>query len=273
MTQSEPTIHNLFDLAGRTALITGGCGWLGSSLARALAEAGCRVVIGSRDRSRAQSAADRLPPIGNVKNPSGNVKHHGIALDHSDPDSINTGFEAALSAVSAIDIMVNNGLEPQPHDLTDVSFAEFARHQTNNAGYFELARRVRDDAVSRDKPASIIMIGSMYGVVGSYPDAYKNVCPASSVAYHALKGGTVHMTRHLAVYWARDNVRVNCLSPGPFPQQAAPVEMVRRLETKSPMNRMGQPHELKGALLLLASDAGSYITGQNLMVDGGWTAW
>ncbi len=266
MTQNEPTIHNLFDLTGRAALITGGGGWLGSSLACALAEAGCRVVIGSRDRSRAQSAADQLPT-------TGNVKHHGIALDHMDPDSISTGFEAALSSVGAIDILVNNGLEPSTHDLTDVSFAEFARHQTNNAGYFELARRVRDHAVAHGKPASIIMIGSMYGVVGSYPDAYEDVCAASPVAYHALKGGTVHMTKHLAVHWARDNVRVNCLSPGPFPQHTVPAEMVRRLETKSPMNRMGRPHELKGALLLLASDAGSYITGQNLIVDGGWTAW
>ena len=81
------------------------------------------------------------------------------------------------------------------------------------------------------------------------------------------------MTRHLAVYWAKDNVRVNCLSPGPFPSEKAPQEMVERLCEKSPMGRMGRPDELKGALLLFASDAGSYITGQNLLVDGGWTAW
>lgn len=81
------------------------------------------------------------------------------------------------------------------------------------------------------------------------------------------------MTRHLAVYWAFDNIRVNCLSPGPFPNDSAPAEMVTRLKDKSPMQRMGAPHELKGALLLLTSDAGSYLTGQNLIVDGGWTAW
>jgi NAD(P)-dependent dehydrogenase (short-subunit alcohol dehydrogenase family) len=81
------------------------------------------------------------------------------------------------------------------------------------------------------------------------------------------------MTRHLAVYWAPDNVRVNCLSPGPFPGPQAAPEIVERLKTKSPLGRMGAPAELMGPLLLLASDAGSYMTGQNLIVDGGWTAW
>ena len=81
------------------------------------------------------------------------------------------------------------------------------------------------------------------------------------------------MTRHLAVYWAQDHVRVNCLSPGPFPSPQAPEGLAARLCEKSPMRRMGLPHELKGPLLLLASDAGSYLTGHNLVVDGGWTAW
>ena len=81
------------------------------------------------------------------------------------------------------------------------------------------------------------------------------------------------MTRHLAIYWADDQIRVNCLSPGPFPNENAPQEMVTRLCTKSPMKRMGAPHELKGAVLFLASDASSYVTGQNLVVDGGWTSW
>ena len=117
------------------------------------------------------------------------------------------------------------------------------------------------------------MLGSMYGLVGSYPDAYRDVCPPSPVAYHALKGGVVHLTRHLAVYWAGDRVRVNCLSPGPFPAPNAPAEMVRRLTEHSPMKRMGLPHELKGAVVFLASDASSYMTGQTLVIDGGWTAW
>ena len=114
----------------------------------------------------------------------------------------------------------------------------------------------------------------MYGLVASYPDAYEGICPASPVAYHALKGGIVQMTRHLAAYWAGDRVRVNCLSPGPFPsEQAHRRRMVERLRTKLPMERMGQPHELKGAVVFLASDASSFMTGQNLVIDGGWTAW
>jgi gluconate 5-dehydrogenase len=127
--------------------------------------------------------------------------------------------------------------------------------------------------VQRNAPGSIVNIGSMYGQVGSYPDAYQDICGASPVSYHVLKGGIIQMTRHLAVYWARDHVRVNCLSPGPFPSPSAPEGLAERLEVKSPMGRIGQPHELKGALLLLASDAGSYMTGQNVTVDGGWTAW
>jgi gluconate 5-dehydrogenase len=236
-------------------------------MCRALAEAGASVVVGSRDPGRARAAAAALPV-------QAGSRHHGVALDHMDEDSLAEGFRAAVAAANGLDILVNNGLEGSAHDLADVSYAEFARHQANNAGYFVLARHMRDHAVGRGIGASIIMIGSMYAVVGSYPDAYEGVHPASPVAYHALKGGTVHMTRHLAVYWARDWVRVNCLSPGPFPKDGGiPEEMRRRLETKSPLKRMGRPYELKGALLLLASDAGSYITGQNVIIDGGWTAW
>ena len=132
---------------------------------------------------------------------------------------------------------------------------------------------VRDAAVQRSAPASIILLGSMYGVVGSYPEVYEDVSIANPVAYQTLKGGIIQMARHLAVYWAKDGVRVNCLSPGPFPGPQAPDELVERLKAKSPLGRMGTPTELKGAVVFLASDASSYITGHNLLVDGGWTAW
>jgi len=268
MTQAnpEPTIQQLFDLTGQTALITGATGWLGSSLARALAEAGAAVVISSRDAARAQEAAAQLPT-------PHDTTHHGVQMDHTDPASIDAGFTDALAATGKLDILVNNGLDQVKHDLTDCTFEEFVDQQRNTAGYFVLARLLCKHISARHGHGSIIMLGSMYGQVASYPDAYENLCMASPVAYHAHKGGTIHMTRHLAAYYAKSNVRVNCLSPGPFPRLGINAEMVKRLSTKLPTARMGQPHELKGALLLLASDAGSYITGQNITVDGGWTAW
>lgn len=258
----EPTIHELFDLTGRVVLITGGTGHLGSAMSRALAEAGATVVIASRDANRAKVAAAALPG-----------DHCGVALDHMEPAVLERGFAEAVSLKGRIDVLVNNGHEAQPTDWTTVTAEQFTRQLANATGYFLLARLLRNHAVERQASASIILLGSMYGQVASYPDAYDGVCPASPVAYHALKGGIVHLTRHLAAYWAADGVRVNCLSPGPFPTEKAPPEMVERLTTKLPMKRMGRPHELKGAIVFLASDASSFMTGQNLTIDGGWTAW
>lgn len=262
----EPTVQELFDLSGKVALITGGTGHLGSAMARALAEAGASVVITSRDAKRAQAAASALPRVARTK-------HHGVALDQMDAVSVERGFTQAMKLAGHVDVLVNNGHEPLANDWTTVTAEQFTRQLANATGYFLLARLVREHAVKRSAPASIILLGSMYGQVGSYPDAYEGAVPASPVAYHALKGGIIHLTRHLAVYWARDGVRVNCLSPGPFPTEKANKEMVKRLCTKLPMKRMGQPHELKGAIVFLASDASSFMTGQNLTIDGGWTAW
>jgi NAD(P)-dependent dehydrogenase (short-subunit alcohol dehydrogenase family) len=263
MPTPAPTVQQLFDLTGRVAVVTGAAGYLGRALSRALAEAGARVVCTSREAGRAVDAAATLPGSG----------HLGVALDHTDPASLDRGWAQIVERTGHVDVLVNNGHEANASDWTTVTAGEFTRQLSNATGYFLLARHLREHAVRRGSPASIIMLGSMYGLVGSYPDAYEGVAPASPVAYHTLKGGILHMTRHLAVYWARDRVRVNCLSPGPFPSEKAPAVMVERLKTKCPMARTGEPHELKGAAVFLASDASSYMTGQNVVIDGGWTAW
>jgi NAD(P)-dependent dehydrogenase (short-subunit alcohol dehydrogenase family) len=262
----EPDVRQLFDLTGQVALVTGAAGHLGASLARALAEVGARVIATSRDLGRAEQAAAALPN-------ESSAEHFGVALDHASSDSIDQCIETALQRAGKIDILVNNAHEVTTRSWKDVTAPEFNRQLANSTAYFLLARHVRNEAVNRNSPASIILIGSMYGLVGSYPDVYDGLGPESPVAYHALKGGILHLTRHLAVYWARDGVRVNCLSPGPFPRDTARPELLQRLADKSPMARTGHPYELKGALVLLASRAGSYITGQNVVVDGGWTAW
>ncbi len=262
----EPTVQQLFNLAGRVALVTGGTGHLGAAMCRALAESGASVVIASRDGQRARESAAVLPCLSGAA-------HHGVALDHMEPVALERGFAEAVSLAGGIDVLVNNGHEPQPADWTTVTGEEFTRQLANATGYFLLAHQMRNHAVARDVRASIVMLGSMYGLVASYPDAYEGLCPASSVAYHTLKGGILQMTRHLAAAWATDGVRVNSLSPGPFPGDSAPPLMVERLKTKLPLKRMGQPFELKGAIVFLASDASSFMTGQNLVIDGGWTAW
>jgi gluconate 5-dehydrogenase len=264
--EHEPIVQELFDLTGKRALISGASGYLGGAMARALAEAGASVIVSSRELARAKAVADELPK-------RQGVSHTAVAIDHMDTVSIEKGFAEALEMGGGVDVLVNNGHAALANDWTDVTPEQFSRHLANATGYFTLARLVRNLAVERGKPASIVMLGSMYGLVGSYPDAYAGVVPASPVAYHTLKGGIIHLTRHLAIYWAADRVRVNCVSPGPFPSPKANPEMVKRLCTHSPMGRMGLPHELKAAVVFLASDGSSYMTGQNLVIDGGWTAW
>ncbi len=263
----SPTVQQLFDLSGRTALISGASGYLGSAMAAALAEVGCNVVVSSTDLARAEKAAAGLPLTVDGQ------KHHGVSLDLFDHDSLESGFADAVAAAGSVDILINNANSASPFDLKNITGEIFDRQMRQASAYFLLARHLHDHVVERKVSGSVVMIGSMYGVVASYPDAYEGIRVASPVQYHTLKGGILNMTRHLAAYWGKDGVRVNCLSPGPFPGDSALPEMVERLKTKSPMARMGLPHELKGALILLASDAGSYITGQNLLVDGGWTAW
>jgi gluconate 5-dehydrogenase len=235
-------------------------------MAEALAEAGGRVIVASREAAKAQRAAEKLGG-------SQSGRHLAVAIDHLEASSIERGFASAVEAAGQIDILVNNAHDPLADDWRSVTAQQFTRQLANATGYFLLARALRDHAAKRGAPASVIMLGSMYGIVGSYPDVYEGLGPASPAAYHALKGGIVHLARHLAVYWAKDRVRVNCLSPGPFPSPKVSRQLIERLEKRSPLGRMGRPSELKGAIVFLASDASSYVTGHNLVVDGGWTAW
>lgn len=259
--------NNLFDLSGLTILLTGATGHLGRALAHGLARAGARLVVSSRTLASAELIADELAA------PSG-ARHVATQIDHLDQDSLQQGFERALAKVGTLDVLIANGHQASASDWGSVTGDEFNQQLQNATGYFLLARLLRDHVVSRSASGSVIFLGSMYGLVGSYPDAYAGIGPASPVAYHALKGGVIQMTRHLAVYWAPDNVRVNCLSPGPFPAQTpANVKLVERLTQHSPMGRMGRAEELAGPAIFLASGASSYVTGHNLVVDGGWTAW
>src|SRR5688500_12654614 len=225
----DRTVQELFDLSGRVVLISGASGYLGTAMSHALADCGASAVASSRHPAKLQPLLRDLPPA------RGGPKHLAVAIDHMDPASAERGFNDAVSRAGRVDVLVNNGHEGLGADWRTVTPEQFTRQLANATGYFQLARMLRDHAVSRGAPGNVVMIGSMYGLVGSYPDAYEGVATASPAAYHTLKGGIIHMTRHLAVYWAKDRVRVNCLSPGPFPSDAANRDMVARLEKKVPM--------------------------------------
>ena len=267
MSDNEPSVSELLDLRGKVAVVTGAAGWLGAAMSRALAEAGAAMAVTSREGSRARDLAEALPGGG----------HHGFQFDQGDADAIPEFLNEVNNKLGQVDILVNNAYGGTNHDIETVSTADFddAYHLGVTAP-FVLAREVANHLRTRGASGSIINIASMYGVVGSYPEAYSGHPVNSPASYHAMKGGLVHLTRHLAVYWAKDGIRVNAISPGPFPgaeTQRAMPEFIDRLNEKVPMGRMGRPEELKGIVVLLASDAGSYITGQNILVDGGWTAW
>jgi NAD(P)-dependent dehydrogenase (short-subunit alcohol dehydrogenase family) len=262
----EPTVQQLMGLSGKCALVTGAAGHLGSAMSRALAEAGATVIAASRDAQRAEALARGLPNVAGEA-------HSGVVLDTQDPASIESGFRAAVRLAGRVDVLVNNGHEAESSDWTNVTPDAFNRQLANVTGYFLLSRFVRDYAVQRQAPASVILVGSMYGLVSSYPEVYRDLLPASPVAYHACKAAILQLNRHLAVYWAKDRVRVNCLCPGAFPlPDRVSAELTARLCQKTPLGRVGQSHELKASVVFLASEASSFMTGQNLIVDGGWTA-
>ena len=264
---TERTIHQLFDLTGRVAVVTGAAGWLGAAMSRALAEAGAQLVVTSRDGAQAAEFAATLPGDG----------HIGLAFHQDDTDTIPAFVADVVARTGRIDVLVNNAYGGTAPTIDTATAADFDRaYHTGVTAYFLLAREVVFHLRERGARGSVINIGSMYGVVASYPDAYTDLPINSPPNYHGLKGGIVHLTRHLAAYWAADGVRVNTISPGPFPSPKVKdrlPEFIERLDAKVPMGRMGLPEELKGVVVLLASDAGSYITGQNILVDGGWTAW
>jgi gluconate 5-dehydrogenase len=267
MTNPERNVMDLFSLHGRVAIVTGACGWLGSAMSRALAEAGATLVVTSRDGEQAAQFAAQLPGAG----------HIGIGFEQGDTDTIPGFVAGVVQQLGRIDVLINNAYGGSAPNIENATAEDFDRsYHTGATAYFLLAREVMFHLRQRQAPGSIVNIASMYGVVASYPGAYEGLPVNSPPNYHGLKGAVVHLTRHLAAYWAQHNIRVNAISPGPFPKSETieqQPEFIQRLEQKVPMGRMGQPHELKGAVVLLASDAGSYITGQNLLVDGGWTAW
>ena len=257
------TGKNLFDLTGKTALITGGSRGLGLQMAEALGGYGAKLVLSARKPDELQQAQAHLQESG--------IDADWIAADGSKDADITMLAEAAMEKLGQVDILVNNAgaswgapAEDYPAEAWDKVF------DLNIRGLFLLTQQVGKCSMIPHKYGRIINIASIAGLRGNPPGAMQ------TIAYNTSKGALVNFTRALAGEWGRYGITVNALAPGFFPSKMSNV-LIKTLgeETligNSPLQRLGDDEDLKGAALLFASDAGKHITGQILAVDGGYSA-
>ena len=267
-----------YDLSGRVAIVTGGAGLLGTGYCHTLAAAGANVVVADINGAAAQQLAVAVSD------------QHGVeamanAVDVADPESVRDMAQAAMAAFGRIDILVNNAaldpkFDPQhaaehSNRLEDFPFEAWQQAlAVNVTGMFLCAQAVAP-AMREARKGVMVNISSTYGLVGpdqrlyqreGQPPRYK------PVSYSVAKAAALGLTRYLAAYFAGTGIRVNALTPGGV-FAGHDEEFVRRYSARTILGRMAEADEMSAALLFLVSDASSYMTGANLVVDGGWTAW
>lgn len=254
-----------FNLAGRVALVTAGAGPLfGSSISQALAEAGATVLTASRSLERNLEFAEQLQQQG--------YDAHGLQFDLEDPQSISRLHAEVIERFGRLDVLVNSALARGGHvgrfeDQTPEQWATSAAGDFS--GLFLLCQKFIADMVRQGR-GSIINISSIYGVVSNDPTIYTGTDMVQPPTYNFVKAGMINFTRYLACYYGKQGVRANCISPGGyFNEQPGPF--VEQYNRRAPLGRMLDNEDIQGAVVFLASDASSYVTGANLMVDGGWT--
>ncbi len=269
---THPTIPELFNLAGQVALVTGGARNLGFDMATALAEAGADVALTSRTLADAQTAAAQM-----TADTGRTIR--GYACDVRREDEVIALVEAVLADFGRIDILVNNAgnvistpennpLERRPLEQWQLTL------DVNLTGSFLCAKHVVGRAMLPAGRGVIVNISSIAGMVGTDRRRYAGTTMGGvTLDYSAAKGGLISMTREMAVTLAPHHIRVNCISPGGF-WRGHSETFTRQFSAQVPLGRMGQDgQDLKGVVVFLASAASGYVTGINLPVDGGLTAW
>jgi len=252
---SEPP--SLFDLSGRTAVVTGASRGLGQYLARALAHAGADLVITARDAAKCARFAEEIASLGR--------RVVALPLDVRDQPSIEAFADAAMDAAPRIDILVNNAGCNVRKPAIDVTWDDWNLIlDTNLRGMFFVSQAIVRRSMLPSHYGRIVNIGSVTSVAG-----YAGLAP-----YGASRGGVRQLTMALADDWGVHGITVNCLAPGWFRTEQNKVmyedsEWVAYLTDRIPLKRPGQPHDLDGAVVFLAAEASAYVTGQTLLVDGG----
>lgn len=255
------TIQQLFDLKGKTALVTGGSRGLGLQLAHALGEAGARVMLSSRKADDLVEAAAELKSAG--------IDVDWIAADCSKEADIRALADETIKRFGHVDILVNNAgaswgapAEDHPVEAWDKVM------NLNVRGYFLLSQHIAKYSMIPRKSGRIINLASIAGLGGNPPGM-------QMIAYNTSKGAVINFTRALGCEWGQYNITVNAICPGFFPSKLTAATLAEKgdeLASHAPLGRLGDDEDLKGLCLLYASDAGKHITGQWLAVDGGVSA-
>ena len=273
-------INQLFDLSDRVAIITGGAGMLGEMHAEAIAEAGGHPILADINEELAKTKAKRISK-------KYGVNSVGIKTDITSKAEVERLVDVILKKFGRIDILINNAAnDPKVKAGLDESwtrFENFPIDQWNQdiavglTGAFLCSQVIGYEMVKRGGGV-ILNIGSDLGVISPDQQIYRREGlpeekqPAKPVSYSVVKTALIGLTRYLAAYWADKKIRVNCLSPGGV-YSNQPEDFVKRLVSHIPMGRMAKVDEYKGAVLFLVSDASSYMTGANLVIEGGRTCW
>jgi 2-deoxy-D-gluconate 3-dehydrogenase len=274
------TIFDKFNLKDQVAIVTGGVGLLGAEFCKTLAEAGAAIAVVDLNGDAANKVADGLTKDG--------YKAKGIATDITKPESVNAMVASVLSTFGRISVLVNSAaLDPKfdpdaaSKGIAPGAFEDYPLEQWNAAlnvnltGMFLVTQACVKPMIAQGKKGSIINICSTYGLNG--PDQRIYIKDGKRVAfkpvyYTTTKAGVMGFTKYLAAYYAETEIRVNALTPGGVFNNHEEY-FVKNYSAKTILGRMAKKDEMNGALLFLASDASSYMTGNNVIVDGGWTAW
>jgi NAD(P)-dependent dehydrogenase (short-subunit alcohol dehydrogenase family) len=269
---AAPAEDDLFSLNGRVALITGAAGYLGSAMAEALAEKGAHVILNGRTGKPLEVLARRLSGRGL----SASVE----AFDVTDTAAVLSAVKGIRKQHSRVHVLVNNAYAPKGGTMESARPKHFADAYAFVTSAFFLAQQIKPMLVAGAKDtnggASIINVASMYGLVSPDKRVYLNQKDINPPFYGPSKAALLQLTRYMACQWALKGIRANAISPGPFPDphnRGNTAKFKQRLADRTPLGRIGEADEIRGPIVFLASDASSYVTGANLSVDGGWTAW